>query len=173
MKSRLVMMVKRVKSQLVFHPFRPGPEIAKMPPGFQLSMVKSMVKASPSPGFPMVKRIVKVTPTILVFQGKILLALPLFIVKWPRITPVSMVKKSHAILVFMVKVKIGKTSSVFIVLKVKNLVKVPINHSHHPRKQSSSIAYLTASILWSFPSGISSTHVPSGSRRYSLSVNSS
>lgn len=163
MKSMLVKMVKRAKSPLVFHPFGPRPEIVKMPPRFQASTVKSMAKALPSLRFTMVKKIVKVTPIFHVIQAKILV----------KKTPVFMVKRSPAILVFMVKMKNGKTSAVFIVLKVKKLVKIPISHSHHPRKQSSSIAYLTASMLWSFPSGISSTHVPSGSHMYSLSVNSS
>ena len=81
--------------------------MVKMPPGFKLSMVKSMAKKPTSLRFPMVMKIVKVTP---------------------------------AFLVFMVKVKNGKMSPVFVVLKVKKMVKVPISHAHHPRKQSSSIA---------------------------------
>lgn len=174
LKFKLMRKVKRVKSQPVFHPFEPGPEIVKKLPRFRPSMVKNMVKASPILRFSMAKRIAKLTPVFLVFQAKILVKTPpVFIVKRPRVMPVFMVMRSPVIPVFMVKVKNGKTSAVFIVLKVKKLVKMPISHSHHPRKQSSSIAYLTASMLWSLPSGISSTHVPSASRMYSLSVNSS
>ncbi len=47
------------------------------------------------------------------------------------------------------------------------------SHLTAPRSTSSITAYRTASMLWSLPSGISSTQVPSLSRRYSLSRNSS
>lgn len=47
-------------------------------------------------------------------------------------------------------------------------------HPHrYPLSTSSIIAYLTASMLWSLPSGMSSSHVPSRSRSYSLRRNSS
>lgn len=59
-KLLLVKMVKRMKSPPVFHPFKPGPKIVRMPLRFQPSMVKRIVKRIPVFMVKVEKRLVKV-----------------------------------------------------------------------------------------------------------------